>query len=231
MPLNRKDHKEIEGRDIKNPPFANFFVSVLRHASRVPPIKKYLGETVGGLNGRIFKHWENSEFESATEVAIFGLEKYRNKKSKILPFMAHHHWWSLMKNGVYSAEQSEQPSSMDKLIEIGVSGIKPLEGYDVAYSYLAFSRRMYELKNAKLAKQYALTASEADSTWAEPDYLLGWYAVVFGEGEEESHLFRALEKDSSIFFRIASDPFFKERPSLVRKLKLKYSSVHETSAP
>ena len=231
MPLNRNDHKEIEGQDIKTPPFTNFLVSVLRYATRFPIFKKYLSESIGGLNGRIFKHWENHEYENAIEVAIFGLEKYKNKKSKILPFMIHHHWWSLMKNGVYSAEQSEKLSSIDRLIEIGVTGIKPFEGYDVAYSYLAFSRRMYGLNKVKMAKQYALTASEADNTWAEPDYLLGWYATVFGEGEAEPHLFRALERDSTIFFRIASDPVFREHPSLVSKLKLKYSSLYETTAP
>ena len=46
----------------------------------------------GGLNGR-FRLWETKEYEEATKVAIFGLEKYRHKKVK------HCHLWIIIIGG------------------------------------------------------------------------------------------------------------------------------------
>ena len=231
MSLTRKDIEEVERKPFKEPPFTNFFVSVLRLISKISPIKKYLNESIGGLNGRIFRLWENKEYEAATKVAIFGLEKYRHKKSKILPFMDHHHWWQLMKHGVDSATNTDNQELKDKLIEYATSGIEPFEGYDVAHAYLEFSKWQYQMKETEKAIEYAKIASKADGTWAEPDFILGWYGLVLGESDAETHLSHAIEKDPRILFRIANNDICQNYPHIINQLKAKYSEVSNENQP
>ncbi len=231
MSLTRKDVEDIEREPFKEPPFTSFFISLLRLLSKIPPIKKYLNESIGGLNGRIFRLWKTKEYEEATKVAIFGLEKYRRRKSKMLPFMDHHHWWQLMKHGAESATNSDNQELRDKLIDYAISGIEPFEGYDVAYSYLEFSKWKYQIEEHEKAIEYAKTASKADGTWAEPDFILGWYALVLGEGDAETHLSHAIEKDQRILFRIANNDICQEYPHIINMLKIKYSKVSNEKQP
>jgi hypothetical protein len=231
MSLSRKDIERIEQTPFKEPPFTKYFVGILRILSKFPPIKKRLDESIGGLSGRIFRHWDKKEYEEATNVAIFGLEKYRDKKSKSLPFMDHHHWWQLMKNGVDSAKYIDNLELKQKLIDLANTGIEPLEGYDVAYSYLELSRWSYQTQDHENAVKYAKISSRADSTWAEPDFILGWYGLVLGEGNAETHLSHAIEKDPRILFRIASNDICQQYPHIVNKLKAKYSKVSNEKQP
>jgi hypothetical protein len=231
MSLTRKDIEEIERKPFKEPPFTNFFVSMLRFLSKIPPVKRYLNESIGGLSGRIFRLWETKEYEEATKVAIFGIEKYRHKKSKTLPFMDHHHWWQLMKHGVDSAKNTDNQELKDKLIEYAVSGIEPFEGYDVANTYLEFSKWQYQKSEYEKAIEFAKIASKADSTWAEPDFILGWYGLVLGQGDVETHLSHAIEKDPRILFRVANNDICQQYPHIIKKLKEKYSEVPNESQP
>jgi hypothetical protein len=231
MSLTRKDIEEIERKPFKEPLFTNFFVSMLRFLSKIPPVKRYLNESIGGLNGRIFRLWEAKDYEEATKVAIFGLGKYRHKKSKMLPFMDHHHWWQLMKHGVDSAKNTDKQELKDKLIDYAISGIEPLEGYDVAHTYLEFSKWHYQINEYEKAVEFAMVASKADSTWAEPDFILGWYGLVLGKGDAETHLSHAIEKDPRILFRVASNDICQQYPHIINKLKEKYSAVPNESQP
>lgn len=231
MPLTKKEIEGIEQEPFKEPPFTNFFVGALQLFSKIPPIKKYLNESIGGLSGRIFRHWENNQNEEATEVALFALSKYRNKKIKLFPFMVHHHWWSFVKFGADSATKTKNTEQQNKLIDFANSGIEPFEGYDVAHSYLEFSKWKYQNEDYETAEKYAKIASKADSTWAEPDFILGWYALVLGTDNAETYLSHAIEKDKRSLFRIASNDICKQHPHIISKLKAKYSEVSSENKP
>jgi len=231
MSLKRRDIERIEQEPFNEPPFTKFFVGMLRLISKAPIISKYLNESIGGINGRIFRHQRNKEYKEATEVALFGLEKYRHKKSLFLSFMDHHHWWQLMKHGVDSASNTDNADLKDQLIKYAVTGIEPFEGYDVAHSYLEFSKWKYKVKDHETAKTYAKLASRADSTWAEPDFILGWYALVLGTGNAEAHLSHAIEKDQRSLFRIVNNDICKQHPDIIGKLKAKYSKVSSENKP
>ena len=112
----------------------------------------------------------------------------------------------------------------EKLIDNANNGIEPYEGYDVAYSYLEFSRWKYKSNDIEQAVKYAEIASKADNTWAEPDFILGWYELLLSTGKAEEYLSRAIEKDHRILFRIASDKVCKQYPHIINKLKEKYST-------
>lgn len=222
MSLTSKDIEEIESKPFKEPRLIKILLTVLRPIAKIPPIKKLISESVGGLDGSIFRSWEKHEYEKATEIAIHALEKFRNRKSRFLPFMDHHNWWQFMKFGVDSASHINNEHLREKLVTYANAGIEPFEGYDVAYSYLAFSRWKYLDQNYDEAIKYAEIAATADKTWAEPDFILGWYGLVLGNGKAEDHLIRAVEKDSRIFFRIVNNEICKQHPQIINKLKKRY---------
>jgi hypothetical protein len=104
-------------------------------------------------------------------------------------------------------------------------GIEPFKGYDVAYSYLEFSRWKYLENNYEDAVKYAEIASFADNTWAEPEFILGWYGLMLSTGNAENHLCKAIEKDQRVLFRIANDKICKQYPHIINKLKMKYATL------
>lgn len=229
MSLNSRDIEEIQRKPFKEPRFTGFFLSLVRLLMKVPPIKKAIAESAGGLSGSIFRYWDAKNYEKAAEIAIYALEKYRNRTSKLMPYMDHHNWWGFMKHGVDSARYVENDELRKKLIEYAEAGIEPYEGYDVAYSYLEFSRWMYQAEEYDSAVKYAEIASAADKTWAEPDFILGWYALLLSRGSAEEHLSKAIEKDHRVLFRISNDDVCKQYPHILNQLKEKYHVQGETS--
>ena len=129
-----------------------------------------------------------------------------------------------MKHAVDSATNIPHSQLRETLIEHANSGFEPFEGYYVAYTYLAFSRWRFEMNNHDEAFQYAEVASKADRSWAEPDFILGWYGLVLGRGNAEEKLSRAIEKDQRSLFRIANNDVCKQYPHIVNRLKAKYSA-------
>ena len=102
MSITKKEIESIQSKPLKVPAIVNFIFSILSPLSKIPAIRKYIANSSGGLNGQIFRHWDKQEYDEATKVAIKGLEKYRNKKSLLTPFMDHHIWWQFMELGVDS---------------------------------------------------------------------------------------------------------------------------------
>ncbi len=181
---------------------------------------------MGGLSGSIFRCQRSGDYSKATETAIYALEKYRHKKSRFLPEMDHHHWWSFMRNAVESAKQIDDYELKEKLINLAEHGIEPFEGSFVAVAFLEFSRWKYREEIYDKAIAYAKIAAEADGTWAEPDFILGWYGLILGKGDAEKHLTQAIEKDKRILFRVVNNDICKQYPAIIQKLKEKYS-FHE----
>lgn len=134
-----------------------------------------------------------------------------------------------MKHGVDSAKYIESEELRNKLIEHAKKGMEPYSGYDVAYSHLEFSRWMYRLNRCDAAVKFAEIASKADATWVEPDFILGWYALLLSKGNAEEYLCKAVETDQRILFRISSNDVCKQYPHIINKLKVKYHDSGEES--
>jgi hypothetical protein len=103
MTLTSRKIEKIKKKPFIEPRFTNFFVSLIRLLTKIPIIRSYLSNSSGGLFGRICFYWEEKNYEKASHTAIYALEKFRNKKSKFLPFMDHHTWWEFMMHGAESA--------------------------------------------------------------------------------------------------------------------------------
>ena len=108
---------------------------------------------------------------------------------------------------------------MEEVIELARNGVEPFQGYYVARSFLAFSRWKYREGDYDGAIEFAESAASADDTWAEPDFVLGWYHLVLGGGDPMRHLTRAIRKDHRILFRIANDSECRKHPHIVQRLK------------
>ena len=224
MSLTSKDIEEIQKKPSKEPRFTGFFLSILRLLMKIPLIKKVASESVGGLFGSIFRCWEHEDYEKATKIAIYALEKYKNKNRKITLLADYYKfiWWSFMRCGVDSAQHIENKELRNKLIEHAKSAIEPYNNYDAAYSYLEFSRWMYQSEQYDAAIRYAEIASNADITWAEPDFILGWYSLLLNKGNVEAFLSMAIKKDQRILFRISNNDICKQYPHILNKLKVQY---------
>jgi len=225
MSLSSRDVEEIESEPFKEPRFTKFFIWLIRQFARIPYIQNKINNSSGGLSGSIFRCWECNDYTKATNIAIHALERFRHKKDKLCPGMEHHNWWSFMKHGVDSAKRIEDKELKEKLIIFANDGITPFEGYDVAYSYLEFSRWRYRENNYEEAVKYAEVASQADDTWAESEFILGWYGLLLSTGNAEEHLCNAIERDQRILFRISNNEICKQYPSIINKLKEKYAST------
>jgi len=231
MSLSSRDIEDINKEDVKLPFYTGAFLFIFKLINKLPGVSNYLSNTTGGLSGTIFRYWNNNDYQSASDTVIFALEKYRNKKSLFFPFMNHHNWWQFMKHGVEIAHLDNNSKTKEILISYANTGIEPFEGHYVAYSFLGFSRWKYTEQDYDNAIKYASIAAKADSTWAEPEFLLGWYALVLGNHEAEKHLTKAIDKDHRILFRVANDDICKQHPTIINKLKEKYSSLSNESQP
>jgi len=219
--------KDIEGNDykqVKESWFARFFLLIVRLARKVPYLRKKINESEGGLSGAIFRCQADGDHFQATRIAIFALEKFRNKKCRLVPGMEHHTWWSFMRHATESAGQTDDDMLKEKLIALAENGIEPFQGIFVAKSFLEFSRWRYRAEIYDKAIEYAKIAADADYTWAEPDFLLGWYGLVLSTGNAETYLSQAIEKDERILFRVLNNDICKQYPSIIKRLKEGYSS-------
>ncbi len=219
MALTSKDREEIETAPFKEPAFTGVVLHVLRFLGHIPWLKAKLNDTVGGLNSQIFRCWEAARYEEAVNIALYALDKYRDNNNGSLGFMNHHHWWSFMRYAVKSIEKSGDLGNMKQTLERAREGIEPFEGYDVAFSFVAFSLWKFKEERIEEAVDLAKTASEADPTWGYPEFLLGWYCLVAGGGDASRHLANAVQRDPRIIFRVASDPICHARPDISSKLK------------
>ena len=226
MPLTSRNNERVRQKSITIPTYANHLFSVFFVFAKIPFVKRYISNSIGGLQGRIVRCFDDKDYKKAAEIAIHALRRYRHKKSKLFSYLDidHHHWWVFMKLAVDAARMTDSKEFHSEIVTLASEGIEPFIGYDVAYSYLIFSGWAFESGDYERAIEWAETASNADDTWAEPDYLLGWYNLRRNNDEAESHFIRAIKKDPRILFKIEEDGLCKKHPQLIDALKRKYSA-------
>ena len=227
MTLSSKDLEEIKYKRVKENWFIKLLVLLAKLIGKIPYVRNKLNESEGGLSGTMFRCQADGDHAEATRIGIFALEKFRHKKNWLTPGMEHHSWWSFMRHASESAGQTDDDMLKQKLIALAKDGIEPFEGIFVAKSFLEFSRWNYRAEKYDKAIEYAEVASQADNTWAEPDFLLGWYGLLLSTGNAEKYLSQAIEKDERILFRIANNDICKQYPSIIKKLKQKYTSAND----
>lgn len=188
---------------------------------RIPFIKKYLRDIPAWHIGAISRLEQQQDHEKAVEVAIRALERFGQERKSISEFDKDDSWWFIMRLAVRSLQRCEKNAAekWKRLIQLAEDREPRLEGYDVAYSFLAFSRWKIQEKAYGDAVAFAKIASEADATWGEPDFYLGLCSFAVDAGDPIEHLGNAIKKDHRMLFRISNDKNCKRRPHIIAKLK------------
>ncbi len=223
MDPTKKELEEISESSAKTMAVVDALIPVLRPLVRplwrIGFIGRFFDGTVGGRTGAIARCSERGEHERAADLAIEALREYRHHPAGTWRPSGRDYWWLFMYFAARSLEQCDAPEKRNQVIEMARNGVAPFHGYHVALSFLAFSRWKYREGDHGTAVEFAQIAARADQTWAEPDFLLGWYSLVLGSGDAMTHLARAVRKDNRILARIAQDPVCGRHPHIVQKLK------------
>ena len=219
MTLTKKDLDESSELVNKLMPVANFLARMTQPFARLGFVKRFISQTTANRIGQIGRYSEIGEHVLAADLAIELLNENRHQAEGRRPISGHDHWWFFMDRAIRSLEHFDDQKKWDEVIELGRNGREPFQGYFVARSFLAFSRRTHETGDYASAVEFAEIASRADETWAEPDYILGWYYLVLGGGDPIKHLTQAVIKDPGILFRIAKDSECRKHPHIIQKLK------------
>jgi len=226
MPLTSEDIERIESQPRRSPSRAiRAVIALSRVLGKIPSLRNYIGNTVGGTHGRIFKAWDLNDYERGAQIAIEALCRMRNHRSLLMPAMDHHNWWSIMQDGIVSADQLENADLWRQLVNLADQGPGPFEGYFVSYAYVRFSRWSWKAQMHSDAIRHAEVASRADQSWAEPEYLWGWYELANGSGMPLEHFTRAVEIDARVLSQIMNDVVVQRHQDLVRALHAKYPGV------
>ena len=173
--------------------------------------------------GRISGLRERGEHAKAAELAIKTLKEYRArslaKRPAEAPASTPEYWWFFVHLAADCLKDLEDWHKRGELIALAESVERPQADFDAAASFLAFARWKDEVGDYEDARAFAEIAADADPTWAEPDFLLGWYCLTLGGGGALEYLKDAVRKDPQVYFRIASNPECRRYPHIVQSLK------------
>ena len=221
MGVTKKDYEEIsKSKSVaRTLAIVKALAPLLRPLARLGFIKRRLDGTLGGRVGAISRCTTRGQHDKAADLAIKALKDYRHQPAGAWSLGGSDFWWMFMRLAAQSLEECGDQESWDQVIELAKNGVEPFQGYDAASSFLAFSRWKYKLGDYDAAVEFAKTAARADQTWAEPEFVLGWYCLVLGGGDAMTHLAEAVRKDQRFFFRIANDPQCRRYPHIIQRLK------------
>jgi hypothetical protein len=223
MPPTKREYDENRALNARLWAIVKFLVPLagppVRLLWRIGPIGRLLRRTSGGRVGAISGHAKRGKHDKAAELAIETLKEYRHVPEGRWGPSGRDYWWLFMQLAAENLEACGDREKMDQIIEMSRDGVEPFEGYDVAASYLAFSRWKYKVGDHGAATEFADLAARADPTWAEPDFVLGWYCLALGGGGAIDHLTKAVRKEPGILFRIAKDPLCRRHPHILARLK------------
>lgn len=79
MALSARDHEDLTRPPEKLLRGARLVSVILQPLLRIPCIRRRVADTVGGISGKIFRHWERKEYQAAYEAAVYALDKYRSE--------------------------------------------------------------------------------------------------------------------------------------------------------
>ena len=169
--------------------------------------------------GRISRLAARGEHIRAADLAIEALKEHRRRPKAFRSLTGTDYWWFFLLMAAENLDMAEDCERRAEVIALAQSVERPSEDHSGAACFLSFARWKYTEGAHEEAIAFAEIAVRADTTWAEPDLLLGWYRLVLGGGGALAHLESAVRKDPAIFFRIAKDPVCRRHPHVIASLK------------
>lgn len=196
-----------------------FLAPVLGPIFRLGFMRRWYRNSWQGRAGSISALANRGEHDKAAALAIEALKEYRHAPDSTWTVSGRDVWWYFMQLAAFSVDKCGDREKREALIGLARHGVRPINGYFEALSFLTFSRWKFRERDYGAAIEFAEVAADVDETWAEPDFILGWYSQVLGWGDAMEHFARAVRKDPSIRSRIVEDPVCGRHPHIVQKLK------------
>ncbi len=169
--------------------------------------------------GKVSRLAARGEHARAADLAIETLKEHRDRPEAFKSITGMDYWWFFLRMAAENLEKVDDPAKRAEVVALAQSVERPSEDYSGAACFLCFARWTYAAGDHDEAIAFAETAARIDPTWAEPDFLLGWYRLVLGGGDALEPLKSALRKDPKVLFRIASDPVCRRHPHIIASLK------------
>ncbi len=196
-------------------------------------VRRRVARSAPGRIGSISRLAERGEQARASELAIETLKAQRHRPEAFKSFSGLDYWWFFLLMAAKNLEKTDDREKQEEVIALAQSVAQPSQDYTGAACFLAFARWRFRVGDHEEAIAFAEVAAGIDPTWAEPDFLLGWYRLELGGGDAFSRLISAVRKDPKILFRIVSDPVCRRHPHIIASLKAcsKESLVTQGSDP
>jgi hypothetical protein len=188
------------------------FLAFLR---RMIPVPAHLADRSGPLLVTVSRLLKAAAYEEALALSHEGMQCCGQSQEAKL----RRRWWQFLSCAVYSAEMLDRAAERENLISLAKAYPAREKGHSVAYCFSHFSRWRYAEEDYGTAMAYAEIACEADSTFAEAHFLLGWYALFIRQADPTDHFRSAVEKDPRYLERISRDPELSGFPHIIQKLR------------
>ena len=188
---------------------------ILSFLRRMIPVPAHLADRTGPLLITVSRLIKAAAYEEALALSHEGIQCCGQSKDAKL----RRRWWQFLSCAVYSAEMLARTEEREKLIALAEACPLREKGHSVAYCLSHFSRWRYAERDYGTAIAYADMACEADSTFAEAHFLLGWYALFIRQADPTDHFRSAVEKDPRYLERISRDPELSGFPHIIQKLR------------
>jgi hypothetical protein len=188
-------------------PTLRHILSILK---QMLPIPSYLLDYTGPYLVTVSRLIEGKKYGEALPLSHKGLDMCDELGDAKRRFR----WWQFLACAVYCVEVLDRDEEKGRLLSLGEARWGREKGRDVAYCFSHFSRWKYTEGDYDRAIEYAEIAREADSSFAEAHFLLGWYTLFVRESDPVEHFRAAIENDDSYLARIVQDPEIMKFPHL-----------------
>jgi hypothetical protein len=179
------------------------------------PIPMHLADRTGPLLVTVSRLLKAAEYGEALALSHQGLQCCGQSKDAKL----RSRWWQFLSCAVYTVEMLDRAEEREKLISLAKAYRVQDRGHSVAYCFSHFSRWKYAERDYGTAMTYAEIACDADRTFAEAHFLLGWYALFLRQTDPLEHFRSAVKHDPRYLERIRRDPELSNFPDLIENLR------------
>lgn len=196
--------------------FSNIIRHVFKHLFHVPIISHLLKLSDNIMIGAIYGSFLSQNYEDSLQFSLYGLKRKRKNNNR----HSHDTWWEFMKYAIKSALKVYKREYYEELRKLAINGPKPIEGREIAQSLIELSALGYSFRDKKDMSQLvelAELAGSADSSWGEPDFILGWYKLP--NNEAILHFKKAINKDPSYKSRVMHDSTCNKYPEIIAQIR------------
>ncbi len=185
----------------------NFFVKLLLS---FPFSGKAIKSSDAYILGQLQLLFANNDYLECLSKSLDFLRKSKNKGEPLL-------WWEFSSIAILSTAKLQNRDTYNELVALLTDHEIPSGKRSVAESLVKLSMLGYFFQDKEGMLKLAEQAKKADESWAEPEFLLGWYQLP--STGSATHLKNAINIDSEYLSRIRSDSTCLKYPEIIKQLK------------